>query len=171
MGHIVPTSIISHWNQRIEGMRQSSNDFYSEVERVITAEGVDGIKMERVNLSEGGLFSSKREYLQVRRGEHVYHICAAPFGTGFFLSSWLGHVESGFWASLASIPVIGYFVQSFIKPLTYFKIDTGLMFQSVAHSSVLKVLDGITAAKGLRALSDDERKPVMRDFFSRIGGK
>lgn len=168
MGHIAPTTIISHWNQRIEGMQQSSSDFYAEVERVIQSENVDHIKIERVNLSEGGLFSAKREYLQVRRGEHVYHICAAPFGTGFFLSSWLGYVESGFWAWLSDIPVVGVLAQRFFKPLTYFKIDTGLMFQSITHSAVLRVLDSLTQAKGLRALTEDERKPAMRDFFSRI---
>jgi hypothetical protein len=168
MGHIVPTTIISHWNQRIEGMQQSSADFYAEVERVIGSEGIDGIKTERVNISEGGLFSSKREYLQVRRGEYVYHICAAPFGSGFFLSSWLGSVESGLWAMIAGWPVIGYFAQKFLKPLTYYKIDTSLMFQSVAHSAVLRVLDSLTSAKGLRALTEDERKPVMRDFFSQV---
>jgi hypothetical protein len=170
MGHIVPTTIISHWNQRIEGIQQSSADFYAEVERVIGTEGVEGIKTERVNISEGGIFSSKREYLQVRRGEHVYHICAAPFGSGFFLSSWLGHVESGFWTSLTGIPVLGYFAEKFLKPMTYYKIDTALMFQSIAHTAVLRVLDGLTNAKGLRALSESERKPLMRDFFSRIGG-
>lgn len=167
MSRVEPTAIISHWNQRIEGMQQSSSDFYGEVERVLTTEGIDGIKMERVNISEGGLFSSKREYLQVRRGEHVYHICAAPFGTGFFLSSWLGHVESGFWAWIASWPVIGLFISSALKPQTYYKVDTGLMFQSVAHSAVLRVLDDLTQAKGLRALTEDERKPAMKDFFSR----
>lgn len=170
MGHIVPTTIISHWNQRIEGMQHSSAAFYTEVERIIGTDGVDGIKTERVNISEGGLFSAKREYLQVKRGEHVYHICAAPFGSGFFLSSWLGHVESGIWNSLANMPVVGYFAQKFLKPLTYYKIDTGLMFQSITHSAVLRVLDGLTNAKGLRALSESERTPLMRDFFSRIGG-
>jgi hypothetical protein len=44
------------------------------------------------------------------------------------------------------------------------------MFQSIAHTAVLRVLDGLTNAKGLRALSESERKPLMRDFFSRIGG-
>lgn len=168
MGHVAPTTIISHWSQRIEGMQQSSSAFYAEVERIIGSEEVDGIRMERVNLSEGGIFSSKREYLQVRRGEHVYHICAAPFGSGFFLSSWLGAVESGIWATIAGWPVIGALAQHFLKPLTYYRIDTGLMFQSVTHSAVLKVLDGLAGAKGLRALTEDERKPVMRDFFSQV---
>lgn len=167
MGHIVPTSLVSHWSHRVEGMQQSSSDFYTEVERVLQAEGIDGIKTERVNIAEGGLFSAKREYLQIRRGEHVYHVCAAPFGTGFFLSSWLGEVESGFWNWIASWPIVGIFIRGFLKPLTYYKIDTGLMFQSVAHAAVLRVLDGLTSQKGLRALSEDERKPLMKDFFFR----
>ncbi|MEF8700823.1 MAG: hypothetical protein V5B33_16170 [Candidatus Accumulibacter sp. UW20] len=170
MGHVVPTTVISHWNHRIEGMQQSSNDFYAEVEGLIKDESVEGVKIERVNISEGGLFSSKREYLQIRRGEHVFHVCAAPFGTGFFLSSWLGIRESGFWAWLSDLPLVGGLVQNFLKPLTYYKIDTALMFQSIAHAAVLRVLDDLTATKGIQALTESERKPIMRDFFSRLGG-
>lgn len=171
MSHVVPTVILSHWNHRVEGMQQSSNDFYAAVERLIRDENVDGVKIERVNISEGGVFSSKREYLQIRRGEHVFHVCAAPFGTGFFLSSWLGIKESGFSAWLSELPVIGVLVQNFLKPLTYYKIDTALMFQSIAHTAVLRVLDDLTTTKGIRALTETERKPIMRDFFSRLGGK
>lgn len=170
MGHIVPTTILSHWNHRFDGMQQSSNAFYAEVERSLSSQNVSDVKTERVNIHEGGVFSSKREYLQVRRKEHVFHVCAAPFGNGFFISWWLGHVESGFWAWLAGLPVIGFLVQNFLKPLTYFKIDTALIFQSIIHSTLLSVLDGLTNQKGLRALSEDERKPIMRDFFSRLGG-
>lgn len=170
MSHVVPTTILSHWNHRVEGMQQSSNDFYAQVERLIKGENVDGVKIERVNIAEGGVFSSKREYLQIRRGEHVFHVCAAPFGTGFFLSSWLGIKESGFWAWLSELPVIGVLVQNILKPLTYYKIDTALMFQSIAHTAVLRVLDDLTTTKGIRALTETERKPIMRDFFSRLGG-
>ncbi len=98
MGHVAPTTVISHWNHRFDGMQQSSHDFYAEVERRLGTQNVGDMKAERVNLSEGGVFSAKREYLQVRRKEHVFHVCAAPFGNGFFISWWLGHVESGFWA-------------------------------------------------------------------------
>lgn len=169
MGHVAPTTVISHWSQRIDGMRHSSDAFYSEVESILGTQNLEHVKTERVNLSEGGIFSAKRQYLQVRRGDHVYHVCAAPFGNGFFLSSWLGQVESGFWAWVSELPVIGVLAERFLKPLTYYKIDTALMFQSITHSAVLKVLDDLTNAKGLRALSELERKPVMRDFFSNIG--
>ncbi len=170
MSYASPTIILSHWNQMVPGLQQSAEEFYASVESLVTPHGLRNVKLERVNLSEGGILSAKREYLQMRRGEHVYHVCAAPFGNGFFISSWLGQIESGLLAWLSSLPFIGWIFERFIKPLTYYKIDTALMFQSIAHGAVLGALDTVTQAKGLRALSPDERKPVMRDFFSRIGG-
>jgi hypothetical protein len=170
MAHAVPTTILSHWNQMIPRLEQSAQEFYMLVEDALVPHNLKNVKTERVNLAEGGMLSAKREYLQIRRSEHVFHVCAAPFGNGFFISWWLGHIESGFWAWLASLPFIGSIVARFIKPLTYYKIDTALMFQSVTHGALMEALDGITAAKGLRALTEAERKPVMRDFFAQIGG-
>lgn len=169
MGQVVPTTVISHWNHRVEGVQQSSNDFYGEIERFLKGQNVEDVKTERVNMSEGGIFSSKREYLQVRRGEHVFHVCAAPYGTGFFISWWLGIIESRIWAWLGQLPVVGVLVQKFLRPMTYYKLDTALMFQSITHSSVMAVLDGLSDTKGVRALTESERKPIMREFFSRMG--
>ena len=170
MAHVAPTTILSHWNQLIPGLSQSAQEFYAAVEAALQPHDLKNVKLERVNLSEGGLLSAKREYLQIRRGDHVFHVCAAPFGNGFFISSWLGQIESGFWTWLALLPFIGSFVQRFIKPLTYYKVDTASMFLSIAHSAVLQSVDGLTAAKGIRALTESERKPVMRDFFAQISG-
>ena len=173
MGRARPASIISHWDQMIQGMQQSSNEFYAAIDLQLAPHMLADTKTERVNIAEGGIFSAKREYLQVRRNEHVFHICAAPFGNGFFVSWWLGEIESGLFATLAEIPFIGVVVRLFrsaVKPITYFRVDTALMFQSVTHGAVLAALDEVTTAKGLKALSELERKPVMRDFFSRIGG-
>jgi hypothetical protein len=171
MSRVVPTTIISHWNHRADDLQQSSDAFYGDVEKSLNEHKIDHIKVERVNLSEGGIFSSKREYLQVKRGEHVFHVCAAPFGNGFFISWWLGHVEAGFLAWLAGIPIIGFLVRNLLTPMTYYKLDTALMFQSVTHSAVAGTLDAMLDAKGMRSLSDVERAPVMRDFFAQIGGK
>lgn len=174
MGAVTATSILSHWNHMVPGMQQSSADFYVAIERALMAHQLDDVKLERVNMAEGGLLSAKREYLQIRRRDHVFHICAAPFGSGFFVSWWLGEVESGIFAWLSSLPFVGWLFRIFAslaKPITYFRIDTGLMFQSVTHGAVLEALDASTAAKGVRALSELERKPVMRDFFGQLGGK
>jgi hypothetical protein len=51
--------------------------------------------------------------------------------------------------------------------VTYYRIDTTLMFQKAIHNAVLEVIDEMTTAKGLRALGEHDRKPVMREFYQR----
>lgn len=162
-----PAIIISHWNSMLENLGASSQAFYAQLEQALAKRQVPDVKISRIYHKEGGAFSAKREYLQVRRREHVFYVCGAPFGNSFFVSWWLGEVVSGFLALLSSIPVLGALVQRFLRPMTYYRIDTALMFQSLTHSAVLEVVDGLMTAKGLRALPDLERKPVLRDFFQR----
>jgi hypothetical protein len=170
MSRAVPTTMLSFWHHGADGLQYSSNDFYSEVERALAAHHVSDIKTERVQLLEGGMFSAKREYLQVRRKEHVFLICAATFGNIFFISWYLGHIDSGIGASLSRVPVIGFFVRNVVKRMTYYKLDTAIMFQTLTHETVAGTLNAILNAKGKRALSDTERAPVMRDFFAQIAG-
>ena len=62
-----PTIILSHWNQLVPGLQQSAQDFYASVEAFLSPHNLTDVKIERVNFSEGGLLSAKREYLQIRR--------------------------------------------------------------------------------------------------------
>jgi hypothetical protein len=73
------------------------------------------------------------------------------------------HVED----VVLAIPVLGWFYAKFFQPPTYYKADTVLMFQSVVHTAVLEVVDSLFTAKGIRALSEQERKPIMREFYGR----
>lgn len=164
---IQPFSQLAHWSTMIEGLEASPRNFYDRVEQALEAKAVPDLSVSRVHWKEGGVLSAKREYLQVKRFGHVYHICGAPFGNGFFVSSWLGELQGCFgillfWISL--IPVVGEFVK---RGPTYYQIDTALMFQSLTHSAVLSVVDEFTKAKGLRSLTELERKPVMKDFLAR----
>jgi hypothetical protein len=61
-----------------------------------------------------------------------------------------------------SIPYLGAIYERIFKPTTYYKIDTALMFQEAIRNAVIEVIDQMTTAKGLRALSEAERKPVMK---------
>lgn len=63
------------------------------------------------------------------------------------------------------IPVIGDFLGRWFQPYTYYRRDTALMFQESVRSAVLEVLDGMTQAKGVRALTEAERKPILREFY------
>jgi hypothetical protein len=161
-----PTVILSHWNTMIENLAASPQSFYQSLEEAIDTRQVPNAKCARALQREGGILSAKREYLTLRRGDHVFHICGAPFGNGFFVSWWLGEIRRGFLALLSQMPVVGIVIQRFVKPLTYYQIDTALMFQSLTHSAVLEVVDALTKEKGLRGLTELERKPILRDFLA-----
>lgn len=160
-----PNQIISHWSTMIEGLEASPLEFFNAVEKAINDKEIKNTKHSRFIWKEGGILSTKREYLRIKRKDHAYDICGAPFGNGFFVSTWLGDHESGLLARLFSIPIIGRILEGLFKPQTYFRHDTALMFQSLVHSAVLEVVDSMTKAKGLRSLSEAERKPEMRNFF------
>ena len=66
-----------------------------------------------------------------------------------------------------AVPVFGMIYEKIFKPTTYYKTDTTLMFQSVVHSAVLEVVDQVMSSKGARALTELERKPIMREFYQR----
>jgi pantoate kinase len=66
-----------------------------------------------------------------------------------------------------AIPGIGWLMNRFFMPPTYYRIDTESMFQTAIHCAVQEVVDQMTAAKGLRALTELERKPILREFFQR----
>lgn len=163
-----PSIVISHWYTLIENLKASPMEFYAAVEQAIESRQVPNSDRSRVDWKEGGIFSAHREYLRVNRKDFIFDVCGAPFGTGFFVSWWLGEIPSGLIAFLIrSIPVIGRIFERFSPSATYYKIDTALMFQQAIHAAVMEVIDGMTKAKGLRALSESERKPILRDFHQR----
>ena len=162
MSRIDPTEILSNWSMFVDGMQQSSDLFYKQVEGLIGKHDLKGVKLERVDIAEGGIFSSKREYLQVRRDEYVFHVCAAPFGNGFFISWWFGSFEKGLLASLKRLPIIGRLIGLVLKPWTFYRADTAAMFNAITSDAVGATLDSVIDAQGLKALSLEQKKPVLR---------
>jgi hypothetical protein len=69
--------------------------------------------------------------------------------------------------TLLEVPIIGWIYDRLFHPVTYYKTDTALMFQEAVRKSVNEVLDGITASKGLKALTEEEKKPILTNLFKR----
>ncbi len=91
-------------------------------------------------------------------------LIAAFFVVGALMSQ-MGEEE---WvAYLLVIPGVGPLLKRLFLPLSYYRIDTALMFQESVHRAVLEVIDEITKLKGLRVLSEGERKPILSDLFKR----
>ncbi len=207
-----PAVLLAHWYYLIEGLQTPSLSFYQAVEAALRGRAVPDAATARTDYRESGLLSAKREYLRITRGAQAIDICAAPFGTGFFVSWWLGEARPGplvptvallailiiafrvfgvffgfgilvlgflglgalisqgeapWHAYVFAVPILGQLWERLFRPLTLYRYDTMLMFKSAVHKAVLEVIDGLTDAQGLRRLSDDERKPIMRDFWRR----
>ncbi len=156
------TEIFSNWYHFNEGLQASPMELYAAIEEAVHRRNIPDIKISRVDWREGGILSAKREYLRVRRKELVFDICGAPFGTGFFVSWWLGELPSGFWALVARIPGFGLLLHWAFRRETYFKIDTALMFQESIRGAVNEVYNQLTQTKGVRALTELEEKPILK---------
>lgn len=122
-----------------------------EAGSAIERRAIPDAAQSRVDWREGGVLSAKREYLRVRRKQYTFDICGAPFGTGFFVSWWLTE----------PLGCLGGYIR---RRETYYRIDTALMFQEAVHAAVLEVIDGMTSAKGIRGLSELDRKPILRSL-------
>lgn len=186
------SSILSHWHKLFEGFQESPQRIYDLLEEAIDKRKIPDIKVSRIVYPEGGALSAKREYLRVRRKEHIFDICVAPFGTGFFISWWLGKGKRLSWLLISLLvilllpvllPLIPLLILApfllipillpiaivvwFFRRETYYRLDTALMFQDSIHSAVLEVIGQATEGKGLKALSELEKKPIMSDLFKR----
>ncbi len=78
---------LAHWAKLFEQFSYSPRDFYALVEKHLATRQIPGAGAEFRPLPEGGLLSPARLYLKVRRERLIFLLCAAPFGTGFFVSS------------------------------------------------------------------------------------
>lgn len=157
----------SNWNTLIDNLDFSSKEFYSLLKTELESHGITKIKISEVYLNEGGIMSSSRIYLRATWKDYQYDICGAKFGDGFFVSWWLLYKDSIGKILISKIPFIGSWLAQKLYPVTYYRIDTASMFMSYAQSSVLKVIQDITNNKGLRALTEAERKPVLNNIFIR----
>ena len=228
--------VVAHWHKLIENFQTSPKDFYTTVELGLDARSIPGLKVARVKWSEGGVLSPDREYLRVSGDRHIMDLCAAPFGTGFFFSSWtvtrrarfvplylmlvafasfvlwaflqwmfalawpqvggaagallrlvltspfvlgpagfivalgmvsllarMGYVD--FELAMLAVPIVGAIYRGLFAPDTYYRLDTLLMLRAAVHSAMMEAIDGLTTQKGLRALTDDERKPVFNKLM------
>lgn len=102
--------VLSHWYALIPGFNTSTKEFYEVVEKELKAREIPGLDISRVEFSEGGLLSAKREYLRMTRERLVFDICAAPFGTEYFFSCRFAEIPAAIqlWQVLLLLIAFGF---------------------------------------------------------------
>jgi hypothetical protein len=94
--------------------------------------------------------------LRIKHGDLVFDICAAPFGTDFFISWWLYESKGGMRSWLRHTKV-GDFLARRAERRTFFQIDEEDMFRSCVHECILETIAAVTEGKGILQLSDADK--------------
>lgn len=156
---IRPSEVIARWHHHFDDLQLSSQDCYRTIQECIEKRQVPDARYSRMAFNEVSALSSKREYLRVDNVTYIFDICAAPYGTGFFISWWLRESKS-----LAELLMIRFFPSFGQK--TYFQLDTQTMFREAVHRSILDAIAQMTTGKGVRGLSELEQQITTNPKFS-----
>lgn len=143
----------SPWQHFFDGLELSTQEFYTKVEAAIRDRKVN-VDFAKESFLQSHIFSARREYLRISKGEYVFFICAAPFGTGTFISQWLCVTKEDM---LNRIPVLNKLAGKDREDKSFYQVDTEAMYRMLIHSALLSVIDEITNAKGVRGLTDIQR--------------
>ena len=79
--------LLSYWCRLFDKPLCSPTEFYALVEENLKKWEIPALEGGYIDLRESNMFSDKRLYLQLNREKLVFEVCAAPFGTGYFVSS------------------------------------------------------------------------------------
>lgn len=161
------TEIVSQWRTFIDGLSYSPQTFYGYLEGVIKSRDLDNVRTSIVFFSESSMISGRRAYLKIKRKNLTYYICAAPYGQGFFISSWLLRRHPLLKWLIMKIPIIGTPLAQYLFPVTFYTVDTTSMYLTVIHDALIGTVNHIAKERGKRELSREDSKPIVKDFFNR----
>ena len=210
--------VVSHWHQYFDQIQFSPREFFGALDAALLKRAIPDAKPTRVEFAEGAKLGGKREYVRVARKGYTFDVCAAPFGSGFFVSWWFSRRRGLLYAAIAfilaltllgvlvkaaglflgtfltivalpafflvlgyairrglvgteervlAVPIMGLLYRWLFNPLSYYQIDSELSFEKAVHAAVLETVDTLTDGKGIRALSEIERKPMLRELAMR----
>lgn len=148
-----PVTIKSNWQHFYDNIDFSTQDFYEKVESGLKNREAQDLKYAKESFLESHILSAKREYLRITKNEYVFYVCAAPFGTGMFISWWLCTKDESF---INRIPLISRLFGKDRANKTFYQMDTEAMYKAIIHTTVVDTADNVTLAKGVR-LSESER--------------
>lgn len=148
----------NQWQHCFDDFKFSAVDFYAIVEKEIKKRKPPKVSMKRISYPEAGITSHNRIYLEVTFQNIRFIICAAPYGSGFFVSWRSGTTITFFQDMLTRLPFVGRYISNAYDSRTYFQLDTEGMFMNTVKNAVMEAIDEVTNQKGIRSLTEEEKR-------------
>jgi hypothetical protein len=106
----------AHWYVPIADYETSVEDFYASIETEIKGRGFPGVEVSRLVFKVGGMLSSGREYLRIRRERILFDTGCGPFGNCWYYSC-RGCIlprRMRLWEILVALATIGSFAMLYV---------------------------------------------------------
>ena len=100
----------------------SSREFYLLLKNMIEEYRYPDVICTPVTLKEGGIFSSKRDYMRISRQRYHFFVCASPFGRSFFISWWLQEDANKVANAAAKVGMLGRVIAQRMESKTYYEL-------------------------------------------------
>ncbi len=135
----------------LDHLRVSPQRFYRLFEAAIHRRRIPGFPHPiRVTRREGRIFKSRRECLRLNYGAFVFDLCAAPYGSGSFVS-WRFRLIPIDWTSWTLVvPALWNLVKRSRRPRTEDQQDRLFLFEEATLRTLHEVIAQITSPKGVR---------------------
>jgi hypothetical protein len=110
-----------------------------------------------------GLFTFVLSFIIPIIGFFLWIVCVMVVlvGIPFLILILPHHLQAYVWVT----PFLGPLLERLIAPVTYYKIDTSIMAESAIYEAVQEAVAQVTQAQGYRALTLEEKKPIMKGFL------
>jgi len=135
--------VFEHSYHHFEDVQLSAQDFYASFRRILSEHKFPDVKHGIVTLADGGLFSSRRDYLEITHQSYRYYVCAAPFGVNFFVSWWLKE-EDDIWERLLN------WLSGGNRGKSFYEVDTQEIFASSVTAIIRSLIKKIESERGFR---------------------
>lgn len=145
-------NVNGHWSCKFD-FQFPVKGFYETVAVNIKDQVIGDIHIDYVEHSGStSIFSDQRLYMQIRRGDQMILLCAAPFGKGSFISWRAGEPLSFIKEFIPRIPRIGPAMAAYIYKKTYFQMDTDDMFKTTIKDCINEAIKSVSNDQGIREL-------------------
>lgn len=140
------TLILSHRQKQLDGIQFSPLLFYDRLALALQARNVAELRITRVVRREGSIFTPKRECLRVAFKSTIYDVCAAPIGTGSYVSWWEIEERSIFQEILRKSPTMEMIMDS----KSEYQRDSEMWFVNLLHIAIDEAIADTSTPHGMR---------------------
>ena len=161
------TTPVGRWCHLFKGSQLRPGEMYESFEKHVLARAVPRVSLSAATVPEGGWLGALRDNVRVSRRSLRFDVSAMRFGDSLGVSWRCYHRLRMHELVLTSLPLLGWLLYRAFYRYTPYAEDQALLFQSLVQQCLGDALDELGSAGGLRALTQDELKPVLADLFQR----